>query len=428
LGKSEVLFDFERYEEAIPLADYAASLDHALIPEAMQVKAQALQIMGKMDEACEALDIGLSVSPGSIELAYIRAQLRKVRKDEAFFTHIQRFGAGLDTVRGMPKARAAYALGKAYEDTADMAQASHFYAIGAQATLEGRVVNEKSVDLLYEILARTCTKEYLDSLQGFNLGSEQPIFILGMPRSGTTLTEQILASHPSVKPGGELEFAQEALDQYLLPGNYKMDNGYEHKISMHMSMHDRGQLYLEKLNTIASQSAGQFITDKMPGNFKFLGLIAAMLPNAKIIHCRRDPIDNCISCYTQLFTNGHEWTFDLAALGRQYRRYHKLMEHWRQVLPGRFLEVRYEELVADTSAGARKILEWCDLDWNEQVLKFYETERNVKTASLSQVRQPIYTSSMGRWKKWQPYIQPLLTEIGDLEEAYWAELNTKSAE
>jgi hypothetical protein len=207
-----------------------------------------------------------------------------------------------------------------------------------------------------------------------------------------------------------------------------MDNGYEHKISMHMSMHDRGQLYLEKLNTIASQSAGQFITDKMPGNFKFLGLIAAMLPNAKIIHCRRDPIDNCISCYTQLFTNGHEWTFDLAALGRQYRRYHKLMEHWRQVLPGRFLEVRYEELVADTSAGARKILEWCDLDWNEQVLKFYETERNVKTASLSQVRQPIYTSSMGRWKKWQPYIQPLLTEIGDLEEAYWAELNTKSAE
>jgi tetratricopeptide (TPR) repeat protein len=421
LGKSEVLFDLERYEEALPLTDQVCELDRSLVPEAMQVKAQSLQIMGKMDEACAALDFGLSVSPGSIELAYIRSQLRKVRKDEPFFAHLQRYGDRLDTVRGMPKARAAYALGKANEDVGDMAKASHFYAIGAQAAREGRSSDERSAEMLYDVIARTCTKEYLDRLEGMAEGSARPIFILGMPRSGTTLTEQILASHPDVVPLGELMFAQEVLDQYLFPGKYKMDNNADPNMDMHTPMRERGRLYLEKFNALRPGQEGRYATDKMPGNFKLLGLIAAMLPHARIIHCRRDPIDNCISCYTQLFTTGHEWSFDFGALGRQYRRYWKLMEHWRRTLPGRFLEVRYEELVGNTQEGAQKILEWCDLDWNDQVLRFYETNRPVKTASLSQVRQPIYTSSTGRWKKWEPYIQPLLAEIGDIEKQYWAE-------
>jgi tetratricopeptide (TPR) repeat protein len=422
LGKSEVLFDLERYEEALPLADRVCELDRSLIPEAVQVKAQSLQIMGKMDEACAALDFGLSASPGSIELAYIRAQLRKVRKDEPFYAQLQRYGDRLDTVRGMPKARAAYALGKSNEDVGEMAKASHFYAIGAQAVREGRTSDERSAELLYEVIAKTCTSEYLAGLEGMVEGSERPIFILGMPRSGTTLTEQILASHPDVVPQGELMFAQEVLDQYLFPGKYKMDNNADPNMDMHTPLRERGRLYLEKLHSLRPTQEGRYATDKMPGNFKLLGLIAAMLPHARIIHCRRDPIDNCISCYTQLFTTGHDWSFDLAALGRQYRRYWKLMEHWRQALPGRFLEVRYEELVENTQEGAQKILKWCDLDWNDQVLRFYETNRPVKTASLTQVRQPIYTTSTGRWKKWEPYIQPLLAEIGDIEKQYWAEV------
>jgi hypothetical protein len=243
-----------------------------------------------------------------------------------------------------------------------------------------------------------------------------------MPRSGTTLVEQILASHPQVLAGGELQFAHQVLDQYLLPGNFKLDHGLMRELNMRTPMAERGRMYLEKIDSLYPERAGRYVTDKLPGNFKLLGLMAAMLPNAHFIHCRRDPIDNCISCYTQLFTSGHEWSYDLGELGRFYRRYWDVMAHWRRTLPGRFLEVRYEDMVANTEAGARQLLEWCGLDWNERVLRFYETKRPVKTASVSQVRQPIYTTSAGRWKKWEPHIPALLHEIGPIEKSYWDEV------
>jgi hypothetical protein len=147
-----------------------------------------------------------------------------------------------------------------------------------------------------------------------------------------------------------------------------------------------------------------------------------MFPHARIIHCRRDPVDNCISSYTTQFKSGNEWSFDLATMGRRYRRYWDLMAHWRHELPGRFLELRYEQVVDNTEEAARTLLEWCGLSWDDRVLRFYENDRKVNTASVRQVRQPIYKSSVGRWKKWEPYIQPLLAEIGDIEKAYWDEL------
>jgi tetratricopeptide (TPR) repeat protein len=423
-GKSDVLFEMGKYEESVQWADAAANAGKAWVAEAMMVKAQALEIMGRSDEACEAVDRGLLASPGSIELTYVRTRFRKVRRDEPFFSHIERFAPQIDTVVGMNKARVGYALGKTYEDVGDFAKASHFYGIGTQAARQSKPVNEDALEQTYEIIAKTCTAEYLAGLQGASSGSRPLIFILGMPRSGTTLVEQVLASHPQVIAGGELDFAHEALDQYLLPGNFKFDHGLMPELDMHTPMAERGRVYIEKMDALFPERGDKFITDKMPGNFKLLGLIAAMLPEARIIHCRRDPIDNCISCYTQLFTSGHEWTYDLGELGRFYRRYWGVMEHWRKTLPGRFLEVRYEQMVDHTEQSARRLLEWCGLAWDPQVLRFYETERHVKTASVSQVRQPIYKSSSGRWKKWEPYIQPLLTEIGDIEASYWAELES----
>jgi hypothetical protein len=243
-----------------------------------------------------------------------------------------------------------------------------------------------------------------------------------MSRSGTTLVEQILASHPSVFPAGELPFIVEAANGLVLTGGWTLDRTAENKIAQDASLQERAQYYLDQVVRITGDVDHPHVTDKMPENYLNIGLISAMFPKARIIHCRRDPIDTCISNYVTLFGDQHYWSFDFAMIGRTYRRYWDIMAHWRKTLPGRFLEVRYEEVVADTEGAARKLLAWCDLPWDEQVLRFYETNRPVTTASVTQVRQPIYTSSMGRWKKWEPYIQPLLNEIGDLEEAYWAEL------
>ncbi len=236
-----------------------------------------------------------------------------------------------------------------------------------------------------------------------------PIFIVGMPRSGTTLIEQILASHPALYGAGELktmsDFARTvALDSPDWEGAL-------------LALRKLGQEYLDQVWKLAPEA--RYITDKMPGNFYHLGLIHLMLPNAKIIHSMRDPMDTCFSCYALRFAHGHEYCYDLKTLGRYYQRYTKLIRHWHDVLPaGRILDVRYEDNVADPEREARRLLGYLGLPWDPACLRFYETDRPVKTASVMQVRKPIYSSSVARWKRFEKHLGPLLDEIGDLEVAY----------
>jgi hypothetical protein len=158
------------------------------------------------------------------------------------------------------------------------------------------------------------------------------------------------------------------------------------------------------------------ITDKMPGNFIFAGLIHLALPKATILHAVRDPIDTCLSCFAVHFTRGHPHTYDLAELGRYYRRYRSLMDHWRRVLPsGRIVDVRYEDLVADLEGAARRIIAHCGLPWDARCLDFHRTERPVRTASAPQVRRPIYGNSVGRWRRYEPFLGPLLAELESLD-------------
>jgi len=159
----------------------------------------------------------------------------------------------------------------------------------------------------------------------------------------------------------------------------------------------------------------QRITDKMPANFFAVGLIHLMLPNAKIIHINRNPVDTCLSCFTRLFNRKQEHTYDLAELGRYYVNYARLMAHWRNVLPaGAFLDIRYEDIVADQEAQARKLIKYCGLEWNDACLDFHKTKRPIRTASLTQVRQPIYNSSVERWRSYEKFLGPLLDALGDL--------------
>jgi Sulfotransferase family len=232
-----------------------------------------------------------------------------------------------------------------------------------------------------------------------------------MPRSGTTLVEQILASHPKVHGAGESQLLNDLVNAAHGSGG----RGYafpEFVAEAEPSALRRlGANYIAGLCRLAPSA--ERVTDKMPSNYYFAGLIHLALPNAKIIHCQRNPVDTCVSCFSKLFSAPQYHTYDLGELGRYYRRYAHLMAHWRRVLPkGRILDIQYEDVVADLEGQARRLVAHCDLDWDPNCLSFHETERPIRTASATQVRQPIYRTAIGRWRSYEKHLGPLIETLG----------------
>jgi tetratricopeptide (TPR) repeat protein len=265
--------------------------------------------------------------------------------------------------------------------------------------------------------ALTFTAEFLGRYRGHGHPSSLPIFVVGMPRSGSTLIEQILASHPLVHGAGEIETLSAHLVTmqwpyvgYRLPGPDGVTRPTEPPRPPARYFRERGAAYVKALR--AFHPRAQRIVNKMLGNYLYVGMIELCLPNAVIIHAVRDPVDNCLGCYKRLFATGNETTYDLADIGRHYVSYRRLMEHWAGVLPGRVVDVVYEEMVADPEPQIRRLLEACGLPWNDACLRFYETQRPVRTASLAQVRQPIYRSSVQRWRRYEKHLGPLLEALG----------------
>jgi hypothetical protein len=239
-----------------------------------------------------------------------------------------------------------------------------------------------------------------------------------MPRSGTTLTETIIASHSMVYGAGELpdlmEIASGARGGHAEGYPLCLEGITQAELAA------MGERYAAALQARAPGSPR--ITDKMPANFNCVGLIHLMLPKAKIIHVMRDPVDTCLSCYTRLFNKSQHQSYDLVEIGRYYRAYARLMEHWRQVLPaGAFYEIQYEALVAEPETQARALLEYCGLPWEDACLEFHKTARQVRTASVTQVRQPMYKTSVEKWRHFEKHLGPLLEALGDLVPARPAE-------
>jgi hypothetical protein len=252
------------------------------------------------------------------------------------------------------------------------------------------------------------TTDLLRQMQGIGNPSCLPVFIMGMPRSGTTLIEQILSSHRNVFGAGELK------DFGNLVFAIRGADGAQYPECMRsLSREQLAELGISYLEALRRQApAAERIVDKMPYNFNFVGLIHLLFPNARIIHIRRDPRDIALSCFSLIFGEGHEFTYDLGALGRYIRAYEILMEHWRRVLPAEaMLEVQYEDIVEHLEEQARRIVRYCGLEWDDACLAFHKTERVVGTASVNQVRQPIYRSSIGRWRFYQSQMQPLLKAL-----------------
>ncbi len=260
-------------------------------------------------------------------------------------------------------------------------------------------------------LTHTYNKETLAQLSHSNNDNQQPVFIVGMPRSGTSLTEQILGSHPEVFAAGEMNDINDiAASMPALLGTDKPHPDCLEWLNQN-TIDQLARRYLDKLDTLSTDT--RYITDKMPHNFMNLGLIALLFPKTRIIHCVRDPRDTCLSIYFQNFGWLHRYGADLSSLGAYYRHYQKLMQHWEEVLELPIITIRYEDMIANQEAVSRKMIAFCELEWDERCLQFHKSDRHVATASYDQVRQKIYTQSKARWKNYEKHIAPLIETLGD---------------
>jgi hypothetical protein len=304
-----------------------------------------------------------------------------------------------------------FALGKAWLDIGDLERAFAHLGEGNRMKRATLAYDAAATAQWIASIATQLSPDLLDLRRGAGELSQTPVFVIGMPRSGTTLIEQILASHPQVHGAGERPHLRRSILHALglngLPP-------YPEAVGVLQPAHlaQIGRDYLDKTAGLAPRASR--IVDKLPGNFLYAGLIPLVLSGARIIHCRRDAMDVCLSCYSKLFASEHEYSYDLAELGLFYRAYEGLMRHWRQTLPNStFLEIDYEAVVDDLEHEARRLIEFCGLPWDESCLSFYATRRPVRTASMNQVRQPISRNSVGRWRAYRAHLEPLLAALGN---------------
>ncbi len=360
----------------------------------------------------------LDLDPGEAETWHDYSLIKTFQPGDSDLAAIERLRArpGLAAAKAM---FLDFAAAKAYQDLGDydaafrrfasanrLKRASLDYDVAADEALAGRIAAAFGADLFA-------------ANAGAGSADERPVFIVGMPRSGTSLVEQILASHSRVHALGEVDHFRDVVVGRAgagpgLGGRAGTGRGFPEAVA-DLAGRDFRSLGADYVK-LAAADAGKAarVTDKMPRNFFFVGLIHLALPRARIVHCVRDPIDTCLSCFQIHFPAGQDFTYDLADLGRYYRLYARLMDHWRTVLPDRVLDVRYEDLVADPEPQMRALLDHCGLEWEDACRDFHRNRRAVHTASAHQVHRPIYRSSVARWRRYEKHLGPLLDALGPL--------------
>jgi Sulfotransferase family len=306
-----------------------------------------------------------------------------------------------------------FALGKAYEDRREYAESWQFYESGNRLKrAESRYhpyIAETNTSQQIEV----CTAEFFAARTGVGAPDPDPIFILGLPRSGSTLLEQILASHSQVEGTHELYDIQRVVLEIPTQRSDLEDPRYP-AVLAGLAPEDFGRLGDRYITSTRAYRQGKpFFIDKMPNNFRHIGLIHLMLPNAKIIDARREPMACCFSNLKQLFASGQEFTYSIEDIARYYRTYLDLMRHWDAVLPGRVLRIWYEDVVEDLESNVRRILEFCGLEFEQACVEFYKTERSVRSASSEQARQPIFREGLVPWRNYKPWLGPLRDSLGD---------------
>ena len=402
-----------------PLAARQAYEKAAAIPGPVAEKASAslallLMEMGEQQQALHAFETAIAAYPGSASLYYNRADLKRFKSNDD-----PDIGAMLALLRSGARGSAhdrmllSFALGTAYLQIGDSDNAFAHLGEGNRLKRATFSYNAANTTAWMKAIAGTIDAATIGRLRtsyGPHPGREawSPVFVLGVPRSGTTLVEQILASHSAVLGAGELQFLKQAMSgsgpyPAFVPGA---------DATQARAMGENYRSLIKRRLGADQLAQHRYVIDKMPANFLFTGMIHAMLPDARIIHCRRDPVDTCLSCYSKLFTNEQLFTYDQVELGQFYQDYEGLMAHWRAMLPpSHFIEIQYEHVVDDLEGEARRMLQFLDLPWSPACLNFHQTARPVRTASVNQVRQSIYRSSAGRWKSHAAHLGPLLRTL-----------------
>jgi tetratricopeptide (TPR) repeat protein len=410
--------------EAKALAVYDQAAVAATRPaEVLSDKAVLLTELGRLGEACETLDRALALAPTLADAWYNKANAKTFAAGDPDIEAMKRMvGDGYRPYRD--RLLLHFALGKAYMEAGDAdtafrhwhegnrmkraivdydadAMAARMASIAARPTYfagPAAPIRQPGAD------ASECSTDYVADRASDTRFSELPVFIVGMPRSGSSLVEQIVASHPDVRSAGETSGLRALFEEPLPEANDPTARGVEGRIAA---------AALERLRRFGAES--KRVVDKDLQNFLHLGTIHRLLPGARIIHCRRDPLDSCFSAYTKLFLGDLNYSYDLAELGRYFVSYHALMQYWHSVLPPEaFLEIDYEALVLDPRTHTARLLEFLGLPWNEACLRFFENHRKISTASLAQVRRPIYRSSVGRAQSVRHQLQPLIAALGEL--------------
>ncbi|MES2294998.1 MAG: sulfotransferase [Pseudomonadota bacterium] len=399
------------HEEAIAL--YRGMLaDAPASPDLHLWLGHALKTVGRLPEAIESYRAAAGARADFGDAYWSLANLKTYRFGEAEIA-LMRNEEASGAAALVDRIHLCFALGKAMEDRGEIDQSWFYYERGNALKRSESRYRPEVIEANTKGQIAVCTRPFFARRTGWGDARPDPIFILGLPRAGSTLVEQILASHSQVEGTQELADIQRMVLE-LQGRDPDLDNPRYPAALTDMAETDfrrLGEKYLA--DTRIYRTDRPFFIDKMPNNFRHIGLIHLMLPNARIIDARRDPISCCFSNFKQLFANGQEFTYSVEDIARYYRTYLDLMRHWDEVLPGRVLRVHHEDVVADLEGSVRRMLDYCGLEFERACVDFHKTRRSVRTPSSEQVRQPIFRDGLEQWKKYEPWLGPLKAVLGD---------------
>ncbi|MEG3153706.1 sulfotransferase family protein [Sphingomonas sp. RB1R13] len=378
----------------------------------------ALKTVGKQAEAIDAYRGAYRVAPDFGDAYWSLANLKTYRFEEAEIEGMREYEAA-STTKLVDRYHLCFALGKALEDRGQYAESFDYYERGNRLKREEVRYDWTRIDKEMKLQIEHCTPALFAANQGSGCRAPDPIFIVGLPRAGSTLLEQILASHSMVE--GTMELPNILALAHRIDGRRRIGEEARYPANLAELTADEltgfGEAYVRDTAIHRKLGTPHFI-DKMPNNFRHIGLISLILPNAKIIDARRDPMSCCFSGFKQLFAEGQEFTYGLEEIGHYYRGYVDLMAHWNDVLPGRVLRVDYADVVGDLETQVRRILDHVGLPFEQACLDFHQSERAVRTPSSEQVRQPIFTSGLDQWQHYDPWLAPLRAALGPQAEAH----------